>query len=84
MIKGRSKVMNHIASGAYNVERQTGHLPEIVGMKRRYRMGRGARLWVGRDYCYFFKRTNRGLQVTEMLLGPLDLNPNKDNSVVSV
>jgi hypothetical protein len=71
--------MHNLARNSGKVKGQTRNLDER--MVHGQRSGPG-RFWVSDEYCYFAKCPNLGFEITEMLLGPLDLYPDKNESIV--
>ena len=59
-------------------------MKKLIGMKHKYGMGSSTRIWIGHDYCRVVDGKNFGFEIMEVLLGPLNLNPDKDDSVLSV
>ncbi len=84
MIERGPEIMNNVPGHTENVKREGGHSLKFVGMKEGYGVGSDTRIWIGREYCSVLEGQNFGCEITEVLLGPLDFNADKDDSVVGV
>ena len=82
VIEGGPQIVDNIASDRNCVKGERGNLPNIWKPPHKgYGMGRDIRILNSNDYSRMFEGKNLGCEITEVLLGPLDLYANQNNSV---
>ena len=84
MIQGGSEIVHYVSSNRHDFKRKGRNPLKLIRMQEGYGMRSNTRTWIGGEYCRVLKGEDFGCEITKVLLGPLDLHPDKDNSVVRI
>ncbi len=76
--------MDNISGDCDHIERQRGDFLKIIGTEDNYGIGRETRIWIGSENCRVCEGKNFGCEITQVLLGPLNLYLDKNEPIFGV